>query len=247
MLAADTYLNCIRNESQALAAAAREGGLDAAVSTCPGWKMGRLVGHVGTVHNWAGEIVQNRLDGPPDRSTLERPPEGDGVIGWLESKTRSLSDALRGAGSETKMWNFTAAPKRSDFWHRRMAHETAIHRVDGELAAGRSVGTLSRIDPEVAADGIDEFLDHMMPADVRFDVPATIHLHATDTPGEWLLEVGPDGVSVSREHAKGDLAVRGPAQQLLLLLWNRVPADAEGLEVFGDQSLLDTWRDRVTR
>ena len=249
MLAADTYLSCIRNESQALAAAAREGGLDCEVPTCPGWKMQRLVGHVGTVHNWAGLIVRDRLDGPPDRSAMERPPDGedggDGVVGWLEAKTHALLDALRGAGTESEMWNFTAAPNRSHFWHRRMAHETAIHRVDGELAAGRSVDTLTKIDPEVAADGINEFLDHMLPADVVFDAPATLHLHATDTPGEWMISVGPDGVTVTREHGKGDVAVRGSAQDLLLLLWNR--RDTAGLEVFGDQALLDTWRDRVKR
>src|SRR5439155_3667823 len=137
------------------------------------------------------------------------------------------------------------APKRSGFWPRRMAHETAIHRVDGELAAGRTVATLTAIDPEVAADGIDEFLDLMLPADVTFDAAGTIHVHATDTPGEWLIRVGPDGVTVTKEHAKGDVAVRGPAQDLLLLLWNRRGPD--GLEVFGDQSLLDAWRDRVHR
>ena len=51
-----------------------------------------------------------------------------------------------------------------------------------------------------------------------------------------------DGALVAtREHAKGDLAVRGPASSLLLWAYNRVPAGADGLESFGDPALLDGW------
>ena len=44
----------------------------------------------------------------------------------------------------------------------------------------------------------------MLPADVTFDAAGTIHVHATDTPGEWLIRVGPEGVTVTKEHAKGE-------------------------------------------
>ena len=51
-----------------------------------------------------------------------------------------------------------------------------------------------------------------------------------------------DGALVAtREHAKGDLAVRGPASPLLLWAYNRVPAGTDGLESFGDPALLDGW------
>ena len=43
---------------------------------------------------------------------------------------------------------------------------------------------------------------------------------------------------------KGDLAVRGPVSDLLLLLWNR--RDTDGLQVFGDESILADWRAHVT-
>src|SRR4051812_14626885 len=108
------YLHCIRDESQALAAAAREGGLDADVVTCPGWKMHRLVGHMGTVFNWAGATVRQANDEAADPAPLDRPPEGEGVIGWFEEKAKSILDTLRGAGTESKAWNFTSAPRTSD-------------------------------------------------------------------------------------------------------------------------------------
>jgi hypothetical protein len=37
---------------------------------------------------------------------------------------------------------------------------------------------------------------------------------------------------------RGDVAVRGRAEDLLLLLWGRRGIDAEGNEVFGDAELL---------
>ncbi len=44
-------------------------------------------------------------------------------------------------------------------------------------------------------------------------------------------------VTVTAEHAKGDVAARGTASELLLFLWRRVPASE--LEVFGDAELLE--------
>lgn len=41
------------------------------------------------------------------------------------------------------------------FWIRRMAHETAVHRVD----AAQAVGERWRVDPELAADGVAEALE----------------------------------------------------------------------------------------
>ena len=45
---------------------------------------------------------------------------------------------------------------------------------------------------------------------------ATIHLHCTDVDGEWLLTGTAEGARVTREHAKGDVAARGSASDLLL-------------------------------
>ena len=38
--------------------------------------------------------------------------------------------------------------------------------------------------------------------------------------------------TVARDHAKADAALRGPAHDLLMVLWRRSPLDA--VEVFGD-------------
>ncbi len=64
----------------------------------------------------------------------------------------------------------------------------------------------------------------------RRSATRTIHLHCTDGEGEWLITRAGDDVVVTREHAKGDVAARGTASDLLLFLWGRVPAtDARGV------------------
>ena len=61
---------------------------------------------------------------------------------------------------------------------------------------------------------------------------ATLHIHCTDTAGEWLLTLTAEGCEVERIHAKGDAALRGAASDLLLAVWHRTPlAD---IDVVGD-------------
>lgn len=42
-------------------------------------------------------------------------------------------------------------------------------------------------------------------------------------------------------HSNGDVAVRGPAATLLLVLLRRLPADGPRVQVLGDGGLLDRW------
>ena len=52
---------------------------------------------------------------------------------------------------------------------------------------------------------------------------------------------------VRREHTKGDAAIRGPAHDLLMVLWRRDPLDT--VDVIGDQAVAEhlvpapTWSD----
>jgi hypothetical protein len=50
--------------------------------------------------------------------------------------------------------------------------------------------------------------------------------------GEWTIREAIDGFDVSREHAKGDAAIRGAANDILLALWRRVPLST--CDVVGD-------------
>ena len=59
--------------------------------------------------------------------------------------------------------------------------------------------------------------------------------------GEWLITRTPTGINVQAGHARADVAVRGPAAKLLLVLLRRLPAGAPGTTVLGDQALLAHW------
>jgi hypothetical protein len=95
-------------------------------------------------------------------------------------------------------------------------------------------------------DGIEELLDGILPRKFAGEPPRwgarrTIHFHQTDGDGEWLLTLD-DPPAVSVGHAKGDLAVRGPAAELLLWAYNR---RGSGVELFGDQRLAEGWARNV--
>jgi uncharacterized protein (TIGR03083 family) len=123
---------------------------------------------------------------------------------------------------------------------RRMAQETAVHRWDAEDA----IGGQYVIPADLAADGIDEFLQFhtMWKAEGAAPLGGTVHLHTTDVDGEWLVgdplpDTDGDSLSFSYEHAKGDAALRGTAETLLLALWRRRTID--DLEVFGDRAVAE--------
>lgn len=139
------------------------------------------------------------------------------------------------------------------FWARRRAHEAAVHLADAQLAAGRDVD----LAPEVAADGLGEWPARIAastggtadPAraqaqDLRGD-GQSLHFHATGPAlpgtGQWLVTRAPSGIIVARGHGKADVAVRGPAASLLLVLTRRLPPSAPGIEIPGEQALLTHW------
>ena len=49
------------------------------------------------------------------------------------------------------------------------------------------------------------------------------------------------GVTVARGHGKADVAVRGPAASLLLVLTRGLPPSDPGIEILGEQALLIHW------
>jgi len=234
-----TYVEHVRRDGAALGAAARR-DLAAAVPNCPGWDLAALVSHVGTVHRWAAGTVGA---GPGERIRLSQipaaPGDHDGLLAWYDEGLASLLGALGAADPDAETWTFTpTGDRRARFWFRRQAQETAVHRWDAQAA----LGVAEPLDAALAVDGVDEFFEVMaarrLAADPVPDLDASLHLHATDVEGEWFVALHPDRLEQRHEHAKADAAVRGPASELLLWLWNRRPDDAPDLQVFGDTAVL---------
>ena len=215
---------------------------DGAIPHCGDWTNRVLGSHVGAVWGFATANVLAATDTPTRASEdLALPEDPDELVGWLGRCRQVMLDALTGAEPASVAWSFAPDNQTAGFWQRRMVHETTVHRVDAQVGAA---GAVDPIDPGVAADGIDEYTA----VGLRFSsgrpnrtYPArSLHLHCTDTEGEWML-VGDDGssVAVTKEHGKGDAAVRGRAEDVLLWIWGRPSGD---LEIFGDPEVAGTWQ-----
>lgn len=223
------FLAAFDHEAGLLSTAARRDET-AAVPTCPGWDVDELLRHLGQGFRLAEVLVRERRTDPPDRSMF--PAQEGGALEGFEAGRAALVTTLRAADPATPVWTF-GAEQSVAFWLRRITHETLVHRVDTELATGAR----SPIDTGLALDGIDEWCTVLLPLRTSGQEPldATLHLHATDAEGEWLLRFAGGTVTVERGHAKGDAAVRGEAADLYRWLWGR--GDLDALEVFGDPSV----------
>jgi uncharacterized protein (TIGR03083 family) len=231
----DEQLGALWRDGLALADAAERAGLDAPVPSCPGWTVSDLVWHTGEVHwFWRECVVVGWFD--PSEYVEPHRPGDDVLLGWYRDGVQRAVEDFRAASPDAVVWTWAPRGGNAAWVVRRMAQETAVHRWDAEAAAG---GTPPPVEADLAVDGVDEFFEHFSDtaAAGAEAVGGTVHLHCTDTDGEWLVSEPVVGgmLEVERAHAKGDAAVRGAASDLLLLLWRRVGLDDAGrFEVFGD-------------
>src|SRR4051812_22465875 len=234
------YLDVVVAQTRALADAARAVGPDVTVPATPEWTMAKLVKHCGTTHRWARAVVESGEFANPGELDLGLPAAEADYPEWIEAGAAAFVATVGEADPAAPTWSW-GVDQHAGFWSRRMAHESTIHRWDAQSAPGNQ----APVDAPMAVDGIDERLENLVPsmdfntagAGVLSGGGETIHLHCTDTDGEWLLRFGDDGFTFSREHAKGDLAIRGGASDLLLWLVGRRSLD--GLETFGDTGVAD--------
>ena len=240
----EAQLGSLWRDGLNLADAAERAGLDAAVESCPGWSVADLVWHTGEVHSFWRSVVREGWTDPTHYVEPERPADTE-LVGWYREGVQRAVEDLGAADPDDAVWSWAPRGGNAGWVIRRMAQETAVHRWDAERAAGSGW----TIDADVAVDGVDEFLEHFTDtaAAGAAEVGGTVHLHCTDAEGEWLVsEPVPGGrLEFTKEHAKGDAAVRGTAADLLLLLWRRVDlADADRFEVFGDPAVARRLLDR---
>ena len=247
-LSAERHYAEIEASTDTLARLVDGADLTRTVPTCPDWTLRQLATHVGRAHRWAAQIAATRsaevipFRQVPDGRIPDDPAQH---APWLRAGAARVIEAVREAGDDP-VWAFEGL-RPAVFWGRRMAHETAVHRADAELALGLEAGFAS----DIAADGIDEWLGSLsgpITDDQRLDAlpdGGVLHVHATDEDldeaGEWLVRREGSELVVEHGHGKGDVALRGPAARLLLVLLRRVPPDDPQVQVMGDASVLASW------
>jgi uncharacterized protein (TIGR03083 family) len=186
----------------------------------------------------ARRLEQKAADWAPPSNPAEYPD-------WLRAGGRDLVTVLRAADPDAPCWVWGADP-HVRFWSRRVLHETTVHRCDAELALGLPV----TIEPAVAVDGIDEFLDNL-PHAAGFS-PGTrnlrgngqrLRLSCPDREVIWTITLGEEGFTWSHERGDGpaDAAVNADAADLYLLAWGRFGLDDPRVGISGDRALLRHW------
>ena len=235
----DEHLAAIETEASRLGAVAA-GALDHRVPTCPEWSGRDLVEHVASTftfwtHQLAAADPSERHDPPPydGGSTAPDPVE------WLDASSSILLESLAQLGPDQPSWNWSGANFTSGWVARRMALEVAVHRYDGERAAGEA----SPVATELAVDGIDERLEVHLRADVPEFPSASLGgplcLACSDADAAWVVEVGSGKLRVRCGTGPARAVLKGPASALFLFSWNRLGPDS--LELTGDASVGRAW------
>jgi len=243
----EEHIAALRREGERMADTVERADLDATVPTCPDWTVRELMRHLGRTHRWAAAYVRDHraamMSPEEDELAWGEMPDDTALVGWFREGHRRIAELLESAPADLDCWSFLPALSPLAFWARRQAHETAIHHADAQSA----VGAIARVPTDFAVDGVDELLRCFFSRPrnrLRSETERTLSVAATDADISWLVHIGPNGASAERGVGPADCELRGSASDLYLGLWNRRPLT--DLEIRGDATLLDLWRDKAT-
>jgi uncharacterized protein (TIGR03083 family) len=211
------------------------------------WSVGTVARHVAGTHHVVAGIVRGRPDASFDLfNALQTPAKGSPeFVDWFRSGTAALVEQLSIVPAEDECWSWYPQGSRVGWWARRMAFEALIHRWDADVAQGQEFSVTS----DIAAEGIDEYLDVFVAASrSAADAPAgpMIGFECSDRSDQWWLDLSePGGRTVFREPRTSTVSLRGPAAGLLLYVWGRAQAPDAGVEVLGDGAVLEDLQELI--
>ncbi|MFF4896186.1 maleylpyruvate isomerase family mycothiol-dependent enzyme [Streptomyces sp. NPDC001068] len=256
-LAFPVLLRLIDERSKAFrATVASAPSLDVQVPTCPEWTLSDLAQHIGEGRRaWAATVAA----GPaPAKSVPEDAPaaprEREALPAWLAASTGELLDALREAGPDRGCWTWWGAsqsPGNCGAVARHQLQQIAVHTYDAQV----TVGTPEPLPDEVALDGVEEFLFTCVATTSPWPhKPTAFDFHAAEG-RSWRLTVDGDGARTTRVPTPGTtpattadsgpdaagVSVHGTASDLVLFLYDRIPAHS--LRIEGDAGLFDLLRE----
>ncbi|MER7013246.1 maleylpyruvate isomerase family mycothiol-dependent enzyme [Saccharopolyspora sp. NPDC000359] len=227
-MASEFLQHAFQDQAAAFRSAALRAGPGIEVSTCPGWDVRQLVQHLAQAYTRA-ELSLHLEPGSP-RPEVPRPPaDFDDALAWWDERLADLRHTLSTMDPDrpVRWFHGTGTPRH---WMRRAAHETAIHRLDAEHALAElgpdHVHELI-FDPELAADGIDEFLTELLPLGdwTGSKAEGQVLVHAPDAGRAWLVQFRP-GEPPQAGNATGtalevDATIAGTADAVYRRVWGR--------------------------
>jgi uncharacterized protein (TIGR03083 family) len=234
-------LACLADDYTRLHEVVSGADLTAKVPSCPEWTVNDLARHVGVVYLHKVECMRhNAAPAPWPPAELADEP----TLALLERAYGELSAEFATRPADSPAFTWFEQDQTVGFWIRRMAQETVIHRVDGELGTGSPIAP---IPDDLAVDGMAEFLEVFIGYGTRVWHADFAELLARadgrsvsiEAGGQaWLVRPLPDRVEVSRAESgvSADASVHGGAGAVLLWLWNR--ARDEAVTLGGDATVI---------
>ena len=236
------FVEILDREGRLLFLAAEAAGTDAKVPTCPQWQVRDLVRHTGMVHRWAAAFVaEGHTSYHPDGGLPDL--DGDELLAWFREGHRHLvGHPLQRPARRPSAGTSCPRPRRSRSGHggrrtrRRCTGSTRRRR--GAAPRPRSPRPSRRTASTSCCAA---------------STPAAGARSAATSPAccgcgrrTRTTRCGPYDCLRSRRWPTRDAAgdadceVAGPAGQLYLALWNRLPFP----KVTGDAAVAALWREK---
>ncbi|MGZ3147558.1 maleylpyruvate isomerase N-terminal domain-containing protein [Lentzea chajnantorensis] len=230
-------LEVLRREADLLVMSALGQPTHKGVPACPGLNLGETVRHVGSGYHWTLEYLRVREE---PRRWQRHPADGQDLLDFTRSGAEAVIAELAAHDEDEPCATWWPEQRNYGFWRRRLAHETTVHRMDVQGAAGLAAGPVG---DEVALDGVDEvltlWLGHKLDTlGVRGSRDELVAVRVEDH--VWLTRCGPQGASAWRvepedaDHA--DALVTASPMTMYRWLWGRLPDRM--IEVYGDHDAI---------
>jgi uncharacterized protein (TIGR03083 family) len=238
----ERFLDLLAAEATLLADTADAIDLDAPVPTCPGWSARDAVEHTAAVYHH--KIACMQLGRRPDEDEYtQRPAPGQSSVEFYREALAALLEELVRRGPAAPSYTWWPAEQTVGFWYRRMAQETAVHRVDVQSVTG----DITHVDDDLALDGVDEVLSRFLAGDwaeepVEDASGSTVTIRTGDH--LWRVTLDQEEVTLTEGPGRSHATVSGEPSELLLWLWGRRPLSAVSLE--GDEAVIAELRERLS-
>ncbi|GGP41132.1 maleylpyruvate isomerase family mycothiol-dependent enzyme [Saccharothrix coeruleofusca] len=231
----DTLVEVIASEAERLARATEGQRPERQVPACPGLNLGETARHVGSTYRMVRAWLR---DGARPRVWQREPRPGQDLADYVREGVAPLVERLAAQRADDPCDTWWPEERNHGFWARRLAHESTVHRMDVQSAAGL---TLDPVADAVAEDGIDEvlslWLGHRLDVlGVRGTKRSAVAIRAGGR--VWTVRTGPEPatarLSAPGEPADGEVA--GSPVLVYRWLWGRIP-DRE-VETSGDHDAI---------
>ncbi len=226
-------IETVAAEAESLAVSTEGQRPERQVPACPGLNLGEAARHVGSMYRMVAVWVR---EGRQPVAWQQDPLPGQTLADYVRDGAEPLVDALSERAADDPCETWWPAERTCGFWARRLAHESTVHRMDVQAAAGLPLGP---VPDDVAEDGVDEalslWLGHRLDVlGVRGTRESTVAIRAGRR--VWLARTGPEPATAwaasAEEAESADADVSGPPMLVYRWIWGRIP-DRE-VETNGD-------------